>query len=275
MIAPAVCVSICLPSCCRRRSLVSLVLGVFSVCPKCHPSRWQLSKLCGAGAVSKIDRRTTSCHWVFSELFSRFSKICAERWASAQHHQHLTKNGKHKTKKKTCQREFAHPLFTMNNSSNLGGCCSFWGCRTFVDDGPGANSPERRVLHICYSDSVCSYASVERKVSTRALAFFYGSFFPRYTPSISPPFFHQSSKSNAGHMAIDGPIGNAQLYKYFIYAKIPSVVLVYLKPGVFLSSKGSYRPGVAILVLRFIVRRRGEGENSINILRVSGNVLQL
>jgi len=76
-------------------------------------------------------------------------------------------------------------------------------------------------------------------------------------------------------MAIDGPIGNAQLYKYFIYAKIPSVVLVYLKPGVFLSSKGSYRPGVAILVLRFIVRRIGEGENSINILRVSGNVLQL
>jgi len=46
-------------------------------------------------------------------------------------------------------------------------------------------------------------------------------FFP---PGFTGGFRVESSR--AGHMAIDGRIGNAQLYKYFINAKIPSVVHV-------------------------------------------------
>jgi len=163
----------------------------------------------------------------------------------------------------------------MNNSSNLGGCCSFWGCRTFVDDGPGANSPERRVLHICYSDSdsVCSYASVERKVSTRALAFFYGSFFPRCTPNFPPRFSTRVPSRMPGIWQSMGALATLSCINILFMQK-SHLLYSYLKPGVFLSSKGSYRPGVAILVLRFIVRRRGEGENSINILRNANLLLK-
>lgn len=225
MIVPAVCASICLPSSWKEAAFDAPCSMLDGRCAQSVLRRVDSCQNCGAGAVSQIDRRTTSCHWIFRELSSRFSQVCAVRIGSFRSAASQP-NAQAKAIKKS-KREFAHPLFTITNSTNLGRCwcwcwCCFWGCRTFVDDGPEANSPERRVLHICYSDSVCSYASVERKVSTRALpAFFYGSFFP---PGFTGGFRVESSR--AGHMAIDGRIGNAQLYKYFINAKIPSVVHV-------------------------------------------------
>jgi len=99
-------------------------------------------------------------------------------------------------------------------------------------------------------------------------------FSPDIPPRFPPRFFTRAPSRMPGIWQSMGALATLSCINILFMQK-SHLLYSYLKPGVFLSSKGSYRPGVAIFVLRFIVRRRGEVENSINILRVFGNVLQL